>query len=74
MKRRKTSLNVNELFQIPGRRQKKEWEKVQDEKSRPVRGLWQRKGAFYAQLRPSGKTQQYKYRLEHAQTVPQAIT
>jgi hypothetical protein len=69
MKRRKTSLNVNELFPFRGRRQKKEREKVQDEKGRPVRG-----GVFYAQLCPSGQTQQYKYRLEHAQTVPQAIT
>jgi hypothetical protein len=67
-------MNVNELFQIPGRRQKKEWEKIQDEKGRPAGGLWQRKGVFCAQLRPSGKTHQYKYRLEHAQTVPQAIT
>ena len=74
MKRRKTSANVNERFQIPGRRQKKEWEKAQDEKGKRVRGLWQRRGAFYARLCPSGKTQQYKYRLEHAQTVPQAIT
>jgi len=74
MTRRKTAMNVNELFPIPGRRQKKEWEKVQDEKGRPAGGLWQRKGVFCAQLRPSGKTHQYKYRLEHAQTVPQAIT
>jgi hypothetical protein len=74
MKRRKTSLNVNDLFQIPDRRQKKEWEKVQDEKGRPVPGLWQRKCVFYAQLFPSGQTQQYKSRLKHAQKVPQAIT
>ena len=51
-----------------------EWEKAQDEKGKPLRELWQRKGVFYAQLCPSGKTQQYTYRLEHAQTVPQAIT
>jgi hypothetical protein len=67
-----TKPTVREL--IPGEPDPREWEKVNGDRRRRVRSFWKRKGAYYAQLNASGKSQQYKYRLDHAQTVPQAIT
>lgn len=47
--------------------------KVVDEKKKRVRGLWERKGSYYAQL-DANNGQQYKYPLHGAATVPQAVT
>jgi hypothetical protein len=66
MKRAKTSKNAP--------KQKKEYQKVEDEKGNRVRGLWLRNGVFYAQMDASGQKQQYKYSLQEAKTVPQAQT
>ena len=37
-----------------------------------VRGLWTRFGVYYARL-DANNGRQYRYRLEHADTVPQAV-
>jgi integrase len=66
MKRAKTAKNVSKPAA--------DFQKVFDEKNRRVRGLWLRDGIFYAQMNPSGLKQQYKYRLQDAKTVPQAMT
>jgi hypothetical protein len=54
-----------------GKREK--FKKVLDEQKKRVRGLWERKGSYYAQFDASDG-QQYKYPLHSATTVPQAIT
>jgi methyl coenzyme M reductase gamma subunit len=52
----------------------KAFEKVFDAKGGRTRGLWLRDGVYYAQMNPSGQKQQYKYRLQGSETVPQALT
>lgn len=68
MKRGTTPINV-----VNNRGKREKFKKVLDEKKKRVRGLWERKGSFYAQLDASDG-QQYKYPLHSATTVPQAIT
>jgi integrase len=68
MKRAKTSANV-----AAARPKTEKFNKVKDEKGRRVRGLWERKGSYYAQL-DANNGKQYKYPLHSATTVPQAIT
>jgi integrase len=63
MKRNKTPKNVVKPFG-----------KVFDAKGQRSRGLWLRDGVYYAQMNPSGQQKQYKYRLQGAETVPQAQT
>ena len=47
--------------------------RVFDEKKRRVRGLWERKRCYYAQL-DANNGKQFKYPLHAATTVPQALT
>src|ERR1035437_11128321 len=73
MKRKRTARNVNE----PAKAQKAQrndeiYPMVLNANGERVRGLWTRFGVYYAQLNANdGK--QYRYRLEHADTVPQAV-
>lgn len=67
MKRKKTAQNAKEPAKPAD-----SYQRVFNEKGERVRGLWLRAGRFYAQLRATdGKP--YRYRLDHAQTVPQAV-
>jgi len=68
MKRAKTHTNV-----VDTRPKTEKFNKVKDEKGRRVRGLWERKRSYYAQL-DANNGKQYKYPLHGATTVPQAIT
>lgn len=55
------------------RRKADQFNKVFNEHKQRVRGLWERKGLFYAQL-DANNGKQYKYPLHEASTVPQAMT
>ncbi len=70
MKRGVTRYNVVE--RLP-RRKADKFNKVFNESKERVRSLWERKGVYYAQL-DANTGKQYKYPLEHAATVPQAVT
>jgi hypothetical protein len=70
MKRGMTRINV--LERLP-RRKADQFNKVFNDHKERVRGLWERKGVFYAQL-DANNGKQYKYPLQHAKTVPQALT
>jgi integrase len=68
MQRAKTRTNV-----LNTRPKAEKFNKVLDEKKKRVRGLWERKDSYYAQL-DANNGKQYKYPLHGAETVPQAIT
>jgi len=68
MKRLKTSTNA-----VKPRQKADKFNQVYNDKGRRERGVWLRKGRFYAQL-DANNGRQYKYLLEHASTVPQAVT
>ena len=67
MKRNKTRKNVDKRHGKQNRR-----EQVLDAKQERVRGLWLRNGVSYAQL-DANDGNQYRDRLEHAATIPQAV-
>jgi integrase len=50
------------------------FQRVYDNRNRRVRGLWQRNGTFYAQMRVPGHQSPVKLPLQDAPTVPQAVT
>jgi integrase len=56
----------------PPRKQKNTFARVYDRDGRRVRGLWVRNGVYYAQVRVG--RHKTRVRLEHADTVPQAVT
>jgi hypothetical protein len=67
MKRKRTTKSVEEPVRRPD-----SYQQVFNERGERVRGLWTRGGRFYAQLDATdGKP--YRYHLEHAETVPQAV-
>ena len=73
MKRKRTAKNADETAK-PQKAQRNDqvYQKVLNANGERVRGLWTRFGVYYAQLNANdGK--QYRYRLEHADTVPQAV-
>src|ERR1035437_10464276 len=73
MKRKRTAKNADETAK-PQKPQRNDqiYQKVLNANGERVRGLWTRFGVYYAQLNANdGK--QYRYRLEHADTVPQAV-
>ena len=70
MQRSGTRYNVVE--RLP-RRKADKFNKVFNDSKERVRSLWERKGVFYAQL-DANNGKQYKYPLQHAATVPQAVT
>jgi len=70
MQRRGTPYNAIE--RLP-RRKADQFNKVFNDRKERVHGLWERKGVFYAQL-DANNGRQYKYPLQHAATVPQAVT
>jgi Phage integrase family len=70
MKRSGTRYNVVE--RLP-RRKADKFNKVFNDSKERVRSLWERKDVFYAQL-DANNGKQYKYPLQHAATVPQAVT
>jgi hypothetical protein len=45
---------------------------VFNRKNERVRGLWERNGVFYAQLKVGGAS--HRFRVENANTVPDAVT
>ena len=47
------------------------WNRVFNDRKQRVRGLWERNGVFYAQIRVGGKPS--RLRLEHAKTVAEAF-
>jgi integrase len=68
MKRTKTRTNA-----VDASRKAKQFNKVFNDKGERARGLWERKGSYYAQL-DANNGKQYKYPLHDATTVPQAVT
>jgi integrase len=54
------------------RRKTNAWNQVFDERKRRARGLWERNGIFYAQINVNRDP--IRFKLEHATTVPQAVT
>ena len=68
MKRAFTRINA-----VNSPRKAEKFNRVFDEKKRRVRGLWERKRCYYAQL-DANNGKQYKYPLHAATTVPQALT
>jgi hypothetical protein len=55
----------------PPRKKANRYNRVFDRGSERVRGLWERNGLYYTQIRVSGR--EVRLRLEHAETVPQAM-
>ncbi len=55
----------------PPRKKANRYNRVFDRGGERVRGLWERNGLFYTQIRISGR--KVRLRIEHAETVPQAI-
>jgi len=55
----------------PPRKQSNKFNRVFNRDAERVRGLWERNGIYYAQIRVSGR--KVRLRLEHATTVPQAL-
>jgi hypothetical protein len=55
----------------PPRKKPNRFNRVFDRGGERVRGLWERNGQFYAQIRVGGR--KVRLRLEHAQTVPQVL-
>jgi hypothetical protein len=68
MKRNETQRDV---MRKPARRRPNAWNKVFDRRKKRVRGLWERNGVYYAQLRIRGKP--IRFKLDHTTTVPQAV-
>jgi hypothetical protein len=68
MKRNETQRDV---MRKPARRRPNAWNKVFDRRKQRVRGLWERNGVYYAQLRIRGKP--IRFKLDHTTTVPQAV-
>lgn len=66
MKRARTRTNA-----VNFRPKTEAFKKVFDDKKKRARGLWERKGSYYAQL-DANNGKQYKYPLHGATTVPQA--
>ena len=54
------------------RRKTNTWNQVFDERKWRARGLWERNGIFYAQINVNRDP--IRFKLEHASTVPQAVT
>ena len=73
MKRQRAAKNADETVNSRNpERDDRIYQRVQNTKEERVRGLWTRFGVYYAQLNANdGK--QYRYRLEHAEIVPQAV-
>jgi hypothetical protein len=55
----------------PPRKKANRFNRVFDRGGERVRGLWERNGLYYTQIRISGR--KVRLRLEHAETVPQAM-
>jgi integrase len=55
----------------PPRKKANRYNRVFDRGGERVRGLWERNGLYYTQIRISGR--KVRLRLEHAETVPQAM-
>src|SRR6516162_9210299 len=70
MQRRGTPYNAIE--RLP-RRKADQFNKVFNDRKERMHGLWERKGVFYARL-DANNGRQSKYPLQHAATVPQAVT
>jgi hypothetical protein len=73
MKRKRTEKNADETAKPQkAHRNDQIYHKVLNANGERVRGLWTRFAAYYAQLHANdGK--QHRYRLEHADTLPQAV-
>ena len=70
MKRKRTANNADETS--GSRPTGQSYQKMFNANGERVRGLWTRFGVYYAQL-DANDGKQYRYRLEHADTVPQAV-
>jgi hypothetical protein len=73
MKRKRTAKNENETAKAQkAQRNDEVCQEVLNANGERVRGLWTRFGVYYAQP-DANDGGQYRYRLEHAETVPQAV-